>query len=111
MFTCVLIRVRFDVLFEPGCFLFSLQTYGLQCKGNEPEREDVTKSTTASNDLPQPEPLLRRRSKGPALTRPMTSVALVPPNMPEGVVDPNPTVVNPMEQLKLVDPWLFDWGD
>ncbi len=74
------------------------------CKGKEPEREDVTKSLAASKDMPQPEPFLRRRSKGPALTRPMTSVPLAPPNMPEGVVAPNPTVVNPLEQLKLVDP-------
>ena len=68
-----------------------------------------TSSDGASgNGMPLPgEALLRRRTKGPALVRPMTSTPLEPPSEPQKVSAPEVlTPVNPLEQLKMVVVWL-----
>ena len=68
-----------------------------------------TSSDGASgNGMPLPgEALLRRRTKGPAIVRPMTSTPLEPPSEPQKVFAPEVvTPVNPLEQLKMVVVWL-----
>ena len=65
--------------------------------------------------MSQPGVPLRRRTKGPALSRPMVSDPLVPPSEPKAHVDDHvgeggePTkehqVPNPHEQLQLVVTW------
>ena len=59
--------------------------------------------------MPQPgEPLVRRRSKGPALTRTMSSTPLVPPSEPTAPVNElTEMCVNPHLQLQLVEVWLI----
>lgn len=49
-------------------------------------------------------PTHRYRTKAPALDRPMTSEPLKPPPGPEGSMTCPPAVVNPLDQLKLVEP-------
>ena len=58
------------------------------------------------HDMSGMEPPMRRyRTKAPALDRPMTSEPLQPCGGPEGSMSCPPAVVNPLDQLKLVEPW------
>ena len=57
--------------------------------------------------MPQPGVQLRRRSKGPELVRDMLSQPLEPPSEPKGIVEATSEVINPHQQLQLVDIWLL----
>ena len=49
----------------------------------------------------RPAPTHRHRTKGPVFDQPMTSNPLEPPGGPQGPI-PAPSLVCPLEQLKLV---------
>jgi len=70
-----------------------------------PDGSVPTPGESAAGGMPDV-PLRRIRSKTPALSHPTVSKPLVPPCEPKGdvkMVD-QPMVVNPHEQLKLVEP-------
>ena len=60
---------------------------------------------TPTPAMPQPGLSMRRRSKGPALSRPAVTAPLEPPSEPKEVgCESTGTVPNPHEQLQLVAP-------
>eukprot|EP00438_Fugacium_kawagutii_P030696 Skav213050 [mRNA] locus=scaffold364:31684:34669:+ [translate_table: standard] len=77
------------------------------CEKEDAKDTPIETTGPDPNAMPKPgEQLLRRRSKGPALTRPMSSEPLVPPDEPKQIVVggvPDVAVVNPHDQLQLVD--------
>ncbi|CAL1166175.1 unnamed protein product [Cladocopium goreaui] len=64
------------------------------------DTDHVKESQTGASMEP---PRRRYRTKAPALDRPMTSEPLQPPHGPEGSMSCPPAVVNPLDQLKLVE--------
>ena len=68
-------------------------------------QDKPTSSTESPAQMPQPG-MIRRRTKGPEIARPMVSTPLEPPSEPEKVVAAaEQPIVNPLEQLKMVVLW------
>ena len=72
-----------------------------------PTPPNVSDVPAAPSGMPQPgAPMFRQRTKGPQLTRPMLTTPLEPPPEPSKPADPvEPTIVNPLDQLKMVVLW------
>ena len=75
--------------------------------GSEPIHSDPTPPNEPEPSMPQPGVQLHRRSKGPELVRDMLSQPLEPPSEPKGIVEATSEVINPHQQLQLVDIWLL----
>lgn len=93
----------FEVLVSQWYILLT----GFVTKNKTTNNQGCGADATGANTMPQPgQQLLRRRSKGPALTRPATSTPLEPVSRPKEVLfDENVQAVNPLEQLALVELW------